>query len=180
MKTHKKGKHRHRNKPWRNNDGSFRFDTEIKEISRNWKQANWNKYLVDGCEPNMKHRFTEVPVGNLIETGSFDPEDPEKAQQYGLSSKELDSLSSSLISESPWKTKTSDTFFERPQIKSLKSRLHESLKSLTDIEKEIIRLRYWQDISFYKIARMLKTRKSSILIMHSYALAKLKENLTDK
>lgn len=85
--------------------------------------------------------------------------------------------------EAPIDRSTSNSRFESPAEKleqdELKTMLAESLKLLTEKERKVIMLYYYEELTLKEIANILEVSESRVSQLHTKALVKMKQKLGD-
>jgi RNA polymerase sigma factor for flagellar operon FliA len=71
-----------------------------------------------------------------------------------------------------------DTTYSNLELRQLQQRIAEVLKQLTTREQEVIRMHYFNSVSFEEIARHLELTRGRISQLHKRAIARLRPLLT--
>ncbi|MDY6352583.1 MAG: FliA/WhiG family RNA polymerase sigma factor [Lachnospiraceae bacterium] len=141
----------------------------------------------------QKQRAYDEAVKNLWQRNGKEPDDSEIADEMGLTEDEYLSFMSTLkmtnlvsLNEfmdaggnEPAMDPKNNSFFEEPEQKisrdELKDKLQESLSLLTEKERKVILMYYYEELTLKEISEVLSVSESRVSQLHTKALLKMRK-----
>ena len=134
-------------KPWLNDEGKILSDSEIEKLSQNWNQETWDCYLKETVEVSQK----ELPLKSFSMSESYS--DHRHEEFYAI--KRID------LKRNP----------------VLKKFINDLVDAMSEEDRMMIRMIYWEDLSIRRVAQAMEVSKSTIVRRQKKALNKLKREI---
>ena len=130
-------------RPWLNDDGTMRPDSELRELGKSWTAQQWNNYLDE---------VTGTPPHDALEqtTCRIDFISPEEGG------------------------KIYDSMSEKVRV----DMLDEEIEKLSEIERKVIQLTFWEDMNTTKAAEALGMNRGQAWRVKKRALKKIKTGMS--